>query len=243
MQYRRVWRGTVVTSVVNPVFYLGALGVGLGTLVNKSGGQPLGVGYLDFVAPGMLAATAMTIASSEASWPVMGSFRWTRQYFAMLATPIGPRDIVLGHQLWMTVRVASTTAAYLVVIAAFGGVNSALGVLALPAAVLLGAAFAAPLAAYAATQDSDAAFVPVNRFVIVPMFLFSGTFFPVSRLPLPLEWLAYATPLWHGVDLCREFTLGNVHALRALGHVVYLLVFVAGGLIWAQRTYAARLLK
>jgi lipooligosaccharide transport system permease protein len=243
MQYRRVWRGTVITSVVNPVFYLGALGVGLGTLVNKSGGQQLGVGYLDFVAPGMLAATAMTIASGEASWPVMGSFRWTRQYFAMLATPIGPRDIVLGHQLWMTARVASTTAVYLVVIAAFGGINSALGVLALPAAILLGAAFTAPLAAYAATQDSDAAFVPVNRFVIVPMFLFSGTFFPVSRLPLPLEWLAYATPLWHGVDLCREFTLGHVHVLRALGHVVYLLVFVVGGLLWAQRTYTARLLK
>ena len=118
LQYRRVWRGTVVTSIVNPVFYLGALGIGLGTLVNKSGGQELGVGYLDFVAPGMLAATAMTIASGEASWPVMGSFTWTRQYFAMLATPIGPRDIVLGHQLWMTARIASTSLVYLVVMIA-----------------------------------------------------------------------------------------------------------------------------
>src|SRR6266571_2390811 len=118
----------------------------------------------------------------------------------------------------MTARVASTSAVYLAVITAFGGVNSAFGILALPAAVLLGAAFTMPFAAYAATVDSDAAFVPVNRFIVVPMFLFSGTFFPVSRLPLPLEWLAYATPLWHGVDLCRELTLGNVHLLRALGH-------------------------
>jgi len=243
LQYRRVWRGTVVTSVVNPVFYLGALGVGLGTLVNKSGGQELGVSYIDFVAPGMLAATAMTIASGEASWPVMGSFKWTRQYFAMLATPIGPRDIMLGHQLWMTARVASTSVVYLVVITAFGGVNSWLGLLALPASVLLGAAFTAPVAAYAATRDSDAAFVPVNRFVIVPMFLFSGTFFPAERLPLLLEWLAYATPLWHGVELCRQFTLGDVHALAALGHAAYLLAFVVGGLIWAQRTYTKRLLK
>jgi len=186
MQYRRVWRGTAITSIVNPVFYLGALGVGLGTLVNKSSGASLGVSYIDFVAPGMLAATAMTIASGEASWPVMGSIKWTRQYFAMLATPLGTRDIVIGHQLWMTARVASTSAVYLVVIAAFGGVNSPLGILALPAAVLLGAAFTTPFAAYAATVDSDAAFVPINRFIVVPMFLFSGTFFPVSRLPLPL---------------------------------------------------------
>jgi lipooligosaccharide transport system permease protein len=243
MVYRRVWRGTAITSIVNPVFYLGALGVGLGTLVNKSSGSSLGVPYIDFVAPGMLAATAMTIASGEASWPVIGSIKWTRQYFAMLATPIGTRDIVLGHQLWMTARVASTSAVYLAVIAAFGGVNTPLGILALPAAVLLGAAFTAPFAAYAATRESDAAFVPVNRFIVVPMFLFSGTFFPVSRLPLPLEWLAYATPLWHGVELCRMFTLGDVNALRALGHVVYLLLFVVIGFAFALRTYAARLLK
>jgi lipooligosaccharide transport system permease protein len=243
MQYRRVWRGTAITSIVNPVFYLGALGVGLGTLVNKSAGNSLGVSYIDFVAPGMLASTAMTIGSGEASWPVMGSIKWTRQYFAMLATPIGTRDIVLGHQLWMTARVASTSIVYLAVIAAFGGVNSAFGILALPSAVLVGAAFTTPFAAYAATVDSDAAFVPVNRFIVVPMFLFSGTFFPVSRLPLPLEWLAYATPLWHGVELCRMFTLGHVHALAAFGHTAYLLVFVVFGYAWALRTYAARLLK
>jgi lipooligosaccharide transport system permease protein len=241
LQYRRVWRGTVITSVVNPVFYLGALGVGLGTLVNRTGGQPLGVPYLDFVAPGMLAATAMQIASGESTWPVMGSFKWTRQYFAMHATPLGVRDILYGHQLWMAARIASTSAVYLAVIAAFGAVNSYLAILTLPAVVLLGLAFTAPTAAYAATQEADGAFVPYNRFLIVPMFLFSGTFFPVSRLPLPLEWVAYATPLWHGVDLCRELTLGNVHVLRAFGHVGYLLLFVIIGLVWGERTYARRL--
>ena len=243
LQYRRVWRGTAITSVVNPVFYLGALGVGLGTLVNKSGGASLGVSYIDFVAPGMLAATAMTIASGEASWPVMGSINWTRQYFAMLATPLRTRDVVLGHQFWMTARVAVTSAVYLLVIAAFGGVNSAWGILALPASVLLGAAFTTPFAAYAATRVNDAAFVPVNRFVVIPMFLFSGTFFPVSQLPLPLEWLAYATPLWHGVELCRMFTLGDVRPLAALGHAAYLAAFVVIGYAFAKRTYASRLLK
>jgi lipooligosaccharide transport system permease protein len=240
-QYKRVWRGTVITSIVNPVFYLGALGIGLGTLVNRSGGQPLGVPYLDFVAPGMLAATAMQIAAGEATWPVMGSFKWTRQYFAMFAAPLGVRDIFFGHQLWMASRIAATSAVYLAVIAAFGGVDSYLGVLALPVVVLVGLAFTVPTAAYAATQNSDGAFVPYNRFIVIPMFLFSGTFFPVSRLPLPLEWLAYATPLWHGVDLSRELTLGNVHLLRALGHVAYLLLFVVAGLLWGERTYRTRL--
>jgi lipooligosaccharide transport system permease protein len=242
-QYRRVWRGTAITSVINPVLYLGALGLGLGTLVNQTRGEPLGVPYLDFVAPGILAATAMTVASIEASWPVLGSIKWTRQYYAMLATPLGPRDIMLGHQLFMTGRVASTSAIYLAIIAAFGGVESAWGILALPACILLGAAFTTPLAAYAATRESDAAFVPVNRFVIVPMFLFSGTFFPAEELPLPLEWVAYATPLWHGVELCRGLTLGTLDPLPALGHVAYLLVFVVAGLFLAVRTYTARLRK
>jgi lipooligosaccharide transport system permease protein len=241
LQYRRVWRASVISSVVNPVFYLGALGIGLGKLVNGASGQPLGVSYLDFVAPGLLMATAMQIASVEASWPVMASFRWTRQYFAMHAAPLETRHILLGHQLWMLTRVAAATAVYLVVIAAFGGLNSWLAVFTLPAAVLLGFAFTAPTAAYAATTDSDGAFVPYNRFVILPMFLFSGTFFPVSQLPLPLEWLAYATPLWHGVDLARELTLGQLHLLRAAGHVGYLLLFGIAGLIWGRRTYARRL--
>jgi lipooligosaccharide transport system permease protein len=241
LQYRRVWRATVITSIVNPVFYLGALGVGLGTLVNKSGGAPLGVPYLDFVAPGMLASAAMQLGAGESTWPVMGSFKWTRQYFAMVATPLGVRAVVFGHQLWMLVRLAATSTVYLVVIAAFGGVDSGWGVLALPAAVLVGCSFTAPLAAFAATRDQESAFVPINRFVILPMFLFSGTFFPVSRLPLPLEWLAYATPLWHGVDLCRQFTLGEFHVARLAVHVVYLTALVVGGLVWAQRTYGRRL--
>jgi lipooligosaccharide transport system permease protein len=241
VQYRRAWRGTVITSIINPVFYLAALGIGLGSIVNKSGGQPLGVPYLDFVAPGLLAAAAMQIASGEATWPVMASFRWTRQYFAMQATPLGVHDIFVGHQLYMASRVAVTSAIYLVIIAAFGALESWLAVFTLPVVVLLGLAFTVPTAAYAATQNSDGAFVPYNRFVIVPMFLFSGTFFPVTRLPLPLEWVAYATPLWHGVHLCRQLTLGHVNVLGALGHVAYLSLFVVVGYVWGLRTYARRL--
>jgi lipooligosaccharide transport system permease protein len=241
--YRRTWRGSVATSIVNPVFYLGALGIGLGTLVNKSGSTPEGVEYLAFVAPGVLAATAMQVASNEASWPVLGSIRWTRGYYAMLATPLQIRDVVFGHQAWMATRVVSSCAVYLAVIAAFGGVESPLGVLALPACFLIGLAFSAPMAAYAATCENDGAFVVVNRFAIIPMFLFSGTFFPVSQLPAALEWVAYATPLWHGVDLCRSLTLGRVHWPLALVHVVYLAAWAAAGLAFALQTYRRRLLK
>jgi lipooligosaccharide transport system permease protein len=241
--YRRTWRGTLATSIVNPVFYLGALGIGLGTLVNRSGTTPEGVKYLAFVAPGVLAATAMQVATVEASWPVLGSIRWTRGYFAMLATPLEIRHVVLGHQAWMATRVVSSCATYLAVIAAFGGIHSPLGALALPACFLIGVAFSAPMAAYAATRENDAAFVVVNRFAIIPMFLFSGTFFPVSQLPLPLRWVAYATPSWHGVDLCRSLTLGRAHWPLSLVHVVYLTAWGVAGLAYAMHTYRRRLLK
>ena len=241
--YRRTWRGSVATSIVNPVFYLGALGVGLGTLVNKSASTPGGVNYLSFVAPGVLAATAMQIAATEAMWPVLGSIRWTRVYYAMLATPLRIRDIVFGHQAWMVTRVVSSCAVYLVVIAAFGGVHSPLAILAVPACLLIGLAFSAPLAGYSATCEDDGAFPVVNRFAIVPMFLFSGTFFPISQLPTPLEWLAYATPLWHGVDLCRSLTLGTAEWPLSILHVVYLGAWGAAGIVFALHTYRQRLLK
>jgi lipooligosaccharide transport system permease protein len=242
-QYRRVWRGTIVTSVVNPVFYLGALGVGLGTLVNKSSAPPGGVSYAHFVAPGLLAAAAMQIGSTEASWPVLGSFKWTRTYFAQAATPLGPGTILAGHQLFVVTRLVTSACIYVIVIAAFGGLHSWLAVFALPAAVLTGMAFAAPLAAYAAHIEQDSAFVAINRFLIMPMFLFSGTFFPVDRLPRPLELVAYGTPLWHGVDLCRGLTLGTIGAPLALGHVAYLVALVAGGIAVARITYSRRLRK
>ncbi len=240
-QYRRIWRGTIVTSVVNPVFYLAALGVGLGTLVNQSSAPPGGVSYADFVAPGLLAAAAMQVGSAESSWPVLGSFKWTRTYLAQAATPLGPTNILAGHQLFVLSRLLTSGAIYVVVIAAFGGFHSWLGVFALPAAMLTGMAFSTPFAAYAASVDSDSAFVAINRFLIVPMFLFSGTFFPVSRLPRGLELIAYATPLWHGVDLCRGLMLGTIGAPLALVHVVYLAALAAGGLAAARITYRRRL--
>lgn len=240
--YRRVWRGSVVSSVVNPVLYLTALGVGLGTIVNH-GRTPLGIPYLDFVAPGLLAAVAMQIAAAECSWPIMAAVRWTREYHAMLATPLRARDIVVGHQLWVASRVAASASVYLVVIAAFGAVRSPLGILALPVAVLVGVAFSAPIAALAVRAPSDATFNPLFRFAIMPMFLFSGIFFPITRMPHALRVVAYLTPLWHGVNLCRNLTLGTAHLWPSLANVGYLLLWASVGLFLAFRAYRWRLVR
>ena len=146
-QYRRVWRGTAVTSVVTPVVYLLALGVGLGVFVDRSASLPGDISYLDFVAPGLMAATAMQVAVFEASWPVLSAIKWDRQYHAMLATPLRVRDVVIGHQAFFVFRLLLISTVYFVVIAAFGAVESPLGILAIPVTVLVGLAFAAPMAA------------------------------------------------------------------------------------------------
>ena len=241
-QYRRVWRGTVISSLLNPVFYLAALGIGLGTLVDRGGTGPGGVPYLDYVAPGLVAAAAMQVAATESSFPVMAAFKWTRQYHAMLATPLRVGDVLAGHALFIATRVVAVSGIYLGVVALFGGIRSPLGVLALPVAVLVGLAFAGPIVTWAARTEANDWFNPLFRFFIVPMFLFSGTFFPVSQLPLLLEWVAYATPLWHGVDLCRQLTLGDVAAGSAVLHVGYLLGWTAAGFALALPAYRRRLI-
>jgi lipooligosaccharide transport system permease protein len=241
-QYRRVWRGTIGTSLVNPILYVTALGVGLGTIVDKTQNPPGGVSYLDFVAPGLLAAAAMQTAATESSWPVMGAVKWTRVYHAMIATPLTERDAFVGHQLFVFTRVFTSAAAYLAVIAAFGAVPSWWGILVVPVAVLIGTAFSMPMAALAARVEDGRTFVTIFRFLIVPMFLFSGTFFPVSQLPLAFELAAYVTPIWHGVELCRMLTLGTVEVGAALGHAAYLLAWTLVGFELARRSYRRTLL-
>jgi lipooligosaccharide transport system permease protein len=240
-QYRRVWRGTIISSAVTPVIYLLAFGFGLGTLVDRTTDLPEGVSYLEFVAPGLLAATAMQIAAFEASWPVLSAIKWSRQYHAMLATPLRIGDVLLGHQGFIAFRMFMTATIYLAAIAAFGAVNSPLGILAIPVTVLVGLAFAAPIAAWGAYTESDASFVAIFRFLILPMFLFSGAFFPIEKLPDVLEVIAWALPLSHGVALCRQLTLGDVHPASALGHLSYLLAFTAVGLGAAYYSYRRRL--
>lgn len=238
-QYRRTWRGSVVSSVLTPVLFLAAMGVGLGSLVDDAG--RLGDDYLLFLAPGLLAATAMQTGALESMYPVMGAIKWVRTYHAMLATPLGVADILIGHLLWVAFRVFSTAGVYLAVMALFGAAPSRTALLALPAATVCGMAFAAPIFAFSSGSESPTGFAAMERFVIVPMFLFSGTFFPVSQLPEPLQWVAYATPLWHGVDLCRALVAGTQTGADALKHLGYLSLWIVGGVVAALFFFRRRL--
>jgi len=237
-----MWRMSVFSTLVTPVLYLTAMGLGLGSLVNHSHRASLGgVSYLEFLAPGLLAAAAMQTAAAEATWPVLGSIKWIGTYKAMLATPLGVRDIALGHLLWMALRITLTATVFAAVIVLFGAAPSAGIVLAVPAAVLTGMAFAAPIAAYSASVDRDVALASLMRFAIMPLFLFSGTFFPVTQLPPAIRWIAYMTPLWNGVALCRGLSLGHFSAVSATVHVAYLTALVGVGTMVTVRRFRKRL--
>ena len=242
VMYQRTWRASVWSSVLGPLFYLGAMGYGLGSLVDKKGTAALGgVSYVVFVAPAVLAVHSMNSGLGNALFPVFGGVHWNRIYIAAKATMLRPGDIYRGHLLFMTLRIAMNTALITVYLWAFGATRSAWTVLAWPAATLTGLAFAAPIAAWAVTLKTESTFAYLFRFVMMPLMLFSGTFFPLSQLPGWLRLVAYATPLWHGTDLCRMLSLGDVDLPRALIHVAYLAALSAAG-IWAgARTYRRRL--
>jgi lipooligosaccharide transport system permease protein len=240
--YRRTWRGSIYTSFLSPVLYLGAMGLGLGKLVDAHGTSRLGgVGYLAFLAPGLLAAAAMQSGIEESTYPVLGSVKWRRTYYAAAASPLRPADIFHGHLLFTIMRLAMNSAIFLVVMAAFGAITSPWVLAAVPVAVLTGLAFAAPIEAWAITVSKDTSFALVFRFGMIPLFLFSGTFFPVTQLPVWIRPLAYATPLWHGVALCRSLSLGTATLGGALVHVGYLAALAAVSIVVGNRTYRRRL--
>ena len=248
LQYRRTYRASIFSSFLNPVLFLLAMGIGLGTYVDKSGTatQALGgLSYLQFLAPGLLAATTMQAAAFESTFPIMGGLTWQKTFHAMYATPVSPRDIVLGNLIWIAFRLALIATIFTIVMVLFGAAASPLILLGIPAAVLTGMAFSAPIAAFAATQTTPEKFNAVFRFGITPLFLFSGTFFPLSNLPELIRPIAWLSPLWHGVELSRGLAFGTIgkEPVLAIAHVAILVAIVAVGSIWAFRTVEARLIK
>ena len=236
-----LWKTSLLTGVLMPVLFLGAMGVGLGGLVDENRGTVAGVEYLAFVTPGILAATALQAAAGESLWPVMAGIKWVKTFHAAAATPLSPGQVFGGYLTWVTVRMLVNAALFVAVAALIGGIISPWGVLAVPAAALGGLAFAAPLTAYSAGRDSDQSFSIIMRIAVVPMFLFSGTFFPVDQLPDWLEPLARVTPLWHAVELCRGATTGTLSLAGAVGHSAFLLAVVAVGCWWGVATFRAKL--
>lgn len=240
--YRRTWRGSVVSGFASPLLYLGAMGFGLGALIDDGGTPALdGVPYVVFVAPGVLAATAMQTAVGEATYPVMGAVKWQRQYHAMLAAPLGVHDLVYGHLTFILIRAAIACSFFVAVGTVLGAFTSPAAALGILVGVLCAAAHAAPVMAFSARQDSDGGFNLIFRFGVIPMFLFAGTFFPISQLPSWLQPIAWLTPLAHATSLTRDLALDQVQAVPALVSTVYLLAWAGAGLVLATSSYRARL--
>jgi len=242
--YRRTWRASLISSFVTPLLYVVAMGVLLGGFIEADPAKLEGAtSYLAFVAPGMLAAQAMTTVFGEVTYPVMGMIKWQRSFYGMIASPLGISDVVLSHLGFVTFRVGSVCGVFTLVMAPFGVFESWWGVvIAFLVQLLIGLAFAAPIYAITVSMRNESGFALIFRLGMIPMFLFSGAFFPIANLDGWMEWLARLTPLWHGVDLTRMLVLGLVDWSTVLVHVVYLSAFAVGGYLLAVRQLRRRLI-
>jgi lipooligosaccharide transport system permease protein len=246
VQYRRTFRASIFTSFLTPLLFLTAIGIGLGGYVDASSDAVLhGVSYLQFLAPGLLVATSMQSAAFEATFPIIGGLNWQRTFHAMYATPLSPRDIALGNLLWTAFRLAMIATVFTIIIVLLGAAASPAIVLGIPIAILTGMAFAAPIAAFSATQRTPARFNVIFRFIITPLFLFSGVFFPIESLPAFLQPIAWLSPLWHGVVLSRAlvFGLAGDAPLLMLVHLLILVTIVAVGTWATVRLVERRLIR
>ena len=239
--YRRLWRGTITVSFLNPIFFLLSIGVLLGTLVDRGNPDLGGLSYLEFVAPALLATTAMQTASSQTTYPILVGLKWLRTYHAVVATPVRVGELIAGVLAWAGVRIGLAVGVFALVAGIGGAFASPLAVLAPFAALLCGLAFAGAIGAFTSTLEDDQALPALFRFGLIPLFLFSGTFFPIERLPDWLEPIAWATPLWHGVDLCRDLASAQVEPLLDSVHVLYLVTLGALGAALTHRSCARRL--
>jgi lipooligosaccharide transport system permease protein len=237
--YRRTWRGSLATTFLLPVLFLLGLGWSVGRYVDARHALP--VSYLAYTAPGLLASTAFQVAVTEATWPVMSGFQWTRIYLGMRDSPLNGPDILAGQIGYILARVAAASAGFLLVMWAFGVLRTPWAPLAFPVVLLVGLAAAAPVAAFTTSIESSRLFPILQRFVVVPVTLFAGVFFPVETLPVPARVLAYVSPLWHGVQLCRAVTLGQPTAWPPLAHLGCLEAWAIVGYLLARRGYLRRL--
>jgi lipooligosaccharide transport system permease protein len=238
--YRHTWL-VFVSGVVEPLFYLLSIGVGLGKLVGSVHGPGGPVSYAAFVAPALLASASMNGALFDSTFNVFFRLKYEKLYDAALATPMRAGDVALGEISWALLRGALYAVAFMAVMAAMGLVHSWWAVAALPAAVLTGFAFAAggmACTTYMRTWQ-DFEFVTLAT---LPMFLFSTTFYPLSVYPRPLQFVVECTPLYQSVVMLRDLTLGTVGP-GLLWHAAYLAVLGVIGLLVAGRRIGKLLLR
>ena len=240
------YTGTVVVAGIgSPLIYLYALGVGLATIVDANlGSQAVdGVSYLVFVAPALLASAAVTVASEEFTYPVMLGYKWNPTFVGMSASPLRPTQIVDGIILSVAIRMLVNLVLFLALILVFGAAPSPMAVLMIGAGLLGGIAFGAVLMGYTSTLEEDTGqLAMVMRFVVLPMTLFSGTFFPLAIFPVWLQWIGWISPLWHSTELARVFSYGYAEPIwLTIVHIAYLVALTLIGWAWARRVAVRRL--
>lgn len=219
----------IVSGFVEPVLYLMAFGFGIGQLIGDiqdGNGNP--VSYAAYIAPALLATSAMNGALYDATWNVFFKMHFGKVYQVMLSSSLGPMDVALGEISWALIRGATYSIGFMAIVAPLGLVANAWGLLAIPAATLIAFGFASVGMAITSYMKNFQQMNWVN-FFLLPMFLFSGTFFPVSVYPEWIQMVVKAMPLWQGVDLVRSLMLGIID-LSVLGHIVYFVVMIALGL-------------
>lgn len=231
-------------AIINPTLYLVSVGIGVGSLIDANNGVN-GVSYLTFLAPALLASAAIQGSADEVIFPVMQGFKWNRTFFGMRSTTLTAQQISLGVFLAAMARAAVSIVIYWIVLYLFGALESGTAWLAMPAALLAGASMAAVMLALAAKiENENFFFTLVGRFIMIPMFLFSGTFYPLTQMPLFLQFFGWISPLWHASELGRYLTYDYpLSGLQLSIHVVVLTAMVVIGLFLSARIFAKRLEK
>jgi lipooligosaccharide transport system permease protein len=239
--YRNSW-AVFLTGTLEPLLYLSSIGVGVSRLVNAftlSDGTV--VSYIDFVAPAMLATSAMNGVLYDTTFNIFFRMKYAKLYDTMLATPLRPWDIARGELLWALLRANFYSVVFILVMLGWGLVHSWSMLLALPVTILIGFAFGGAGMALTTWMRSwqDFQFI---QLAVMPMFLFSGTFYPIDSSPDAVQWVVRVTPLYHGVELCRACTLGTL-GWSSLESVAYLAAMGTAGLAVASRRIGVLLLK
>jgi lipooligosaccharide transport system permease protein len=239
------WASILSFGLGNPVLYLFSVGIGIGALVDANGGssQLGGVSYLTFLAPALLASAAIQAYQDETSFPIMEGFLWDKSFFAMNATPITGRDIINGIMASAMIRTVVTVGIYEAVLLAFGAITLDVALPMFISAILAGAAFGAVMMAVTCyVKEDDGFFAIVGRFIIAPMMMFSGTFYPLESMPIYLQWVGWISPLWHGTDLGRVISYGSPQqGWITIAHWLYLALWLVVGLKFGYRKMAMRL--
>lgn len=230
-------------SVLMPVLYVVATGIGLGTLVDDRTGGIGGVSYLVFVAPGLLASTAVMSFANEMMFPVMGGFKWQKLYFARAATAASAGQVAAGELVAVGIRSLVESGIFWLVLVALGATTPGWSALMIPIAALAGLAMGAPIAAYSATLANEGfQFSMIQRFVLTPMMLFAGTFYPLETMPSYLQWIGWISPMWHGTQLARLVGFGLPQsALEVATHLLFLVTLAAVGIVFTVRNFTRRL--